>query len=142
MPRDPSLFERTYRGWIGLRYIDFNTEHPVFQWDDAAGEGSHRRQASSSVIAPLTVSCRTRNLDGVSGQENQSDSNHDYSPTHYNSKRYDCGVYNDRCSDKRGRPDNGPDDTKTHPDYDFHFRFVFKRGQMLTTLSMIARRFS
>ncbi len=71
------------------------------------------------------------------GQANQGDSTHDYCPTYYNSNRYDCGMYNYQCGEKGRCPDNDTDDTKTHPDYYFHFRSAFLIGEMLAKLSVM-----
>ncbi len=63
-----------------------------------------------------------RNSFGMIGQTNQSNSTHDHRPTNYNSKRYDCRMYN--SGEKGQYPENDADDTQTHPDYDFHLGSV------------------
>jgi hypothetical protein len=61
-----------------------------------------------------------RNSFGIIGQTNQTNSTHDHRPTNYNSKSYDRRIYDSWRGEEGPYPDNNADDTKTHPDYDFH----------------------
>jgi hypothetical protein len=59
-------------------------------------------------------------LDGVGVEADQDDPTRDHSSTYDNSKKYGCEMCKDRCGYKRRCPGDGTNDTKTHPDYDFH----------------------
>jgi hypothetical protein len=67
----------------------------------------------------------------MNGHANQGNSTHDHRPTNNNSKRYDCWMYNSYRGEEGPYPDNDADDTKTHPDQDFHLGSVFLIAEML-----------
>src|SRR5215472_17356555 len=93
--------------------------------------------AASCNVGPLTYTRLIRSRSfveirksfGMIGQTNQGDPTHDHRSTNYNSKRYDCRMYNSCCSDKRHYPDNDADNTKTSPNHDFHFGLSPSNGR-------------